>query len=80
MDDMMRLAKSYLRGIATKAEFMALLEELMISDIERDILIGVYLDHHNLDLIASSHDFSLPSIKKYHRSALIKVNNYIQKL
>lgn len=77
MNDRTKLAKSYIRGIATKKEFYKLLDELILSELERKVLIDFYINKRSLDIIASEAEYSVPTIKKVHRDALETISNYI---
>lgn len=77
MDVITCLARSYLKSIATKSEFDSLLEKLLLTDNEINVLRGVYTKHKNLNIVADNLGYSVQNIKVIHKSALMKIGNYI---
>lgn len=77
MHDSIRLAKAYLKGIPTKKEFLRVIDELLITDIERQVLIEVYLEHKSLDYIADETGYAVQTIKRYHLNVLRLISNYV---
>lgn len=77
MNERTKLAKSYMKGIATKKEFNDLLNKLLLSDTEITVLTEVYLHNRQLDIIANNLGYSIQTVKRIHRDALLTVSNYI---
>lgn len=77
MDERTKLARAYIKGITTKDEFVALLDKLFITDLERSVIEKIYMEGKSCELIASELGYSTPTIKAVHRRVLIKVSNYI---
>lgn len=77
MNDRTKLAKMYLQGIATKSEFMSLLNILKISSEERYLLEEVYLNNKPLGYVADKLGYSLQTIKRMHKFSLEKVSDFV---
>lgn len=77
MNDRTKLARMYLKGIATKSEFVSLLNILRLSSDERLVLEEIYLRNKMLSSIADSHGYSQQNVKRLHKSALEKVSDYV---
>ena len=79
MDIMMGLAKAYLKSLVTKDDLNSLLDKLLLSDKEYEVLKSVYLDNKNLGIVAEDLGYSIQNVKIIHRRALLKVGSYIHK-
>ena len=79
MDVMLSLAKTYLKSLVTKDDLINLLDKLLLSDKEYNVLRSVYLDNKNLCTIADDLGYSIQNVKIIHRRALLKVGSYIHK-
>ena len=79
MDIMMELAKAYLKSLVTKDDLNSLLDKLLLSDKEYEVLKSVYLDNKNLGIVAEDLGYSIQNVKIIHRRALLKVGSYIHK-
>ena len=79
MDIMLSLAKTYLKSLVTKDDLINLLDKLLLSDKEYNVLRSVYLDNKNLGTIADDLGYSIQNVKIIHRRALLKVGSYIHK-
>lgn len=79
MDIMMGLAKAYLKSLVTKDDLNNLLDKLLLSDKEYEVLKSVYLDNKNLGIVAEDLGYSIQNVKIIHRRALLKVGSYIHK-
>lgn len=79
MDDTTKLARSYLKSIPTRTEFFELIDELLISDIERRVIVGFYIEHKDMSIIANEIDYSIQYAKMLHKNVLVKVSNYIMR-
>lgn len=77
MDDRTKMARSYLRGITTKAEFNSLLDVLFISDLEKEVVTMIYENGYDTEIIASKIGYSAPTVKAIHKRVLMKVSNFI---
>lgn len=77
MDNMTRLAKSYIKSLATKEDLIKLLDKLLLSDNEYKVLRLIYLDNKNINFVADSLGYSIQNVKIIHRNALLKVFSYI---
>ena len=79
MDIMLSLAKAYIKSLVTKDDLLNLLDKLLLSDKEYNILKSAYLDNKSLGVIADEMWYSLQNVKIIHRNALLKVYSYIHK-
>ena len=79
MDIMMGLAKAYLKSLVTKDDLNNLLDKLLLSDKEYEVLKSVYLDNKNLGIVSEDLGYSIQNVKIIHRRALLKVGSYIHK-
>lgn len=77
MNDRTKLAKSYMKGIATKQEFKDLIGKLLLSDSEVYVLTEIYLHNKQLSIIADDLGYSVQTVKRIHRDVLTTVSNYI---
>lgn len=77
MDARLKIAKSYIRNITTKQDFITLLGSLMISNIEAKVMIDIYIHRMSIDSIACTLDYSCNTIKSIHKRTLLKVYNYL---
>lgn len=77
MDDRTKMARSYLRGITTKAEFNSLLDTLFISELEKKVVTMIYVGGHDTEYIACKIGYSTPTVKAIHKRVLQKVSNFI---
>lgn len=79
MDAMMTLAKAYIKSLSAKEELLNLLDQLLLTENELKVLRAVYYDHNSLGFIADELGYSLQNVKIIHRSALLKVANFVQR-
>lgn len=77
MNILSRLAKAYLKSIPTKDDFNNLIERLILTDNEKEVLRRVYLNNENLGIIADDMGYSIQNIKKIHSSALVKIGGLV---
>lgn len=80
MEDNLKLAKAYVKGISTKAKFNDLLNELMFSDEEKRVLCEIYLNKKQIAIIASELGYSEQTVKRIHRRALTLISNYVYEM
>lgn len=77
MNERTKMARAYLKGITTKADFKALLDKLFITELERKVVESIYLDGKSVEVTASNLGYSPQSIKLAHRRVLFKVSDYL---
>lgn len=77
MEERTKVAKAYIRGIAKKSDFIALLDDLFITDTERQVAELVYLRGRSMECVASDMQYSVQTIKAIHKRFLLKVSTYI---
>lgn len=77
MDSDTKFVMSKLKGIRNVSTFNALLEELMLSDEDKEILTLIYVKKKPLSYIADIYGYSEITIKKKHRSMLKKITNVL---
>lgn len=79
MDAMTTLAKAYIKSLSAKEELLNLLEQLLLTENEYKVLKEVYHDNNSLGFVADELGFSLQNVKIIHKSALLKVANFVQR-
>lgn len=77
MDDRTKRARDYLKALITEDSLKSLLESLLLTKFERDMLYSIYRDGRTLGFVADSAGYSLGTIKRMHRCALLKVCAYL---
>lgn len=65
--------KERLRNIVTVSEFEDLIDQIMLSDEEKQILRMIYKDKKTISYIADTIGLSERSVKKKHSKALLKI-------
>ena len=77
MDENTKMARAYLKGLTTKAEFNAIVDRLFISETEKVILIGIYAENKSMSLLADELGYSMQTVKNLHRKILCKVSHLV---
>jgi RNA polymerase sigma factor (sigma-70 family) len=70
-------AREQLKQIHSRAELNALLDETLLTDDERNVIIEHYANGKSLSVIADFMGYSESTIKRYHKQALIKLYDAI---
>lgn len=72
-------AKHKIKAIASKQEFVKLLDDALLDDTERKILQLVYAEHKTLGYAADVLGYSYSMIKIKHRCAVQKIEQIIKR-
>lgn len=77
MDSVTKSTRSKLKDISSISTFNHLLDKLVLSAEERDILILIYVEKKQLSYIADYYGYSEATIKKKHKSMLKKITKVL---
>lgn len=80
MDKKNAETRNKLKQISSVEDFEQLIECTMLSEEERNIVTMYYKDKKSMQYIADVLGMSESSVKKKHRSALMKVGKTIQRM
>ena len=69
--------KHKIKNINRKTDFYSLLEESMLSDLEKQIMNMFYVENKSIDYIADVLGYSPQGIKKIHKRILNKLESLL---
>lgn len=72
-----RVAKDYVLNITSKSDFNALLDSMLFSDEEKQIMTMIYVQGKDQIFVADMLGLSLSSVNKKHRKILRKIYKHI---
>lgn len=72
-----RVAKDYVLNITSKSDFNALLDSMLFSDEEKQIMTMIYVKGQDQTFVADMLGLSLSSVNKKHRKILRKIYKHI---
>ncbi len=79
MNKELREAKAYLKGIATKEELNSVLDSIVLSTRDREIVGRLYLQQEGIDYIADNLSYSSVTIKRVNHDFLVKLSCILDK-
>lgn len=69
--------KHKVKNIDSKTEFNKILDDAMLSDVERRIIEMIYLEHKDNSYIADTLGLAEVTVRKKHKHAIKKISNLI---
>ena len=78
MNSINKTTRNKLKEIPTKKELEDLVDKLIISDDERDVILMHYRDKKPLSYIADIIGITKSSVNKKHKSALLKISKIME--
>lgn len=69
--------KHKVKQIKTKTSFYELIDDIMLSEVEREMMIMYYVDNKDLSYIADTLGYSKQGISKMHKRILKKLEGII---
>ena len=69
--------KHKVKNINRKADFNNLLEESMLSDTEKQMMVKFYVENKSIDIIASELGYTPQGILKMHKRILKKIESLL---
>lgn len=78
MDNINKITRNKLKEIPTKKELEDLVDKLILSDDERNIILMHYRDKKPLSYIADIIGITKSSVNKKHKSALLKISKIME--
>ena len=78
MDNINKITRDKLKEIPTKKELEDLVDKLILSDDERNIILMHYRDKKPLSYIADIIGITKSSVNKKHKSALLKISKIME--
>ncbi len=79
MEKALKEAKAYVKSLSTKEELKNLLDSLVISTRDREVIERLYIECKSVDLTAYELSYSSVTVKRVNREFLIKVNYIMEK-
>lgn len=78
MNSINKTTRNKLKEIPTKKELEDLVDKLILSDDERDVILMHYRDKKPLSYIADIIGITKSSVNKKHKSALLKISKIME--
>lgn len=78
MNSINKITRDKLKEIPTKKELEDLVDKLILSDDERNIILMHYRDKKSLSYIADIIGITKSSVNKKHKSALLKISKIME--
>lgn len=78
MNSINKVTRNKLKEIPTKKELEDLVDKLILSDDERNIILMHYRDKKPLSYIADIIGITKSSVNKKHKSALLKISKIME--
>ena len=78
MNSINKITRDKLKEIPTKKELEDLIDKLILSDDERNIILMHYRDKKPLSYIADIIGITKSSVNKKHKSALLKISKIME--
>lgn len=70
-------AREKIKSIHSKKELLGVLEDRLLTDDERTVIEEHYINGKSLSVIADFLGYSESSVKRFHKNALIKLNDIL---
>lgn len=70
-------AREKLKAIHSKSELLDILDDRLLTDDERTVIVEHYVNGKSLSVIADFLGYSESSVKRFHKNALIKLNDIL---